>query len=127
MSHTCRTISTFSLAPREKSFHYKVVKMHEAVYNAQGRFHTSENKADTRHLTRFSYYILQIVRDASARYTNEKLVVSDNSKEPAITHNLVILDAFLTQCLRRIFLVLFFLCIICIKKIPSFSGEHSIV
>lgn len=50
MSHTCRMISTFSLAPHEKSFHYKAVKMHEAIYNAQGRSHISENKTDTRDL-----------------------------------------------------------------------------
>jgi len=36
--------------------------MHEAIYNAQGRFHISENKTDTRDLFRFLYNLLQNCR-----------------------------------------------------------------
>jgi len=43
----------------KESFHYKAVKMHEAIYNAQGRFHISENKANMRDLFHFSYNFLK--------------------------------------------------------------------
>lgn len=52
-------------SPGEESFHYNAVKMHEAIYNAQGRFHISENEGDTGDLLGFSYGLLKTVWNSS--------------------------------------------------------------
>lgn len=92
MSHTCRTASTFS--PLEESFHYKAVKMHEAIYNTQGRFHISENKADTRDLF-LPYNLLKTVGNASAFYVTRKCAISDGNKIGYLSFNIRFRHAFI--------------------------------
>lgn len=51
--------------------------MHEAIYNTQGRFHISENKADTRDLFRSPYNLLKTVGNASAFYVTRECAILD--------------------------------------------------